>query len=101
VENLQALVVTPDEKAVIFITGSIKFGKRRSQISFSRLQRDNGNFSFSKQIPGEFLEQPLNNPSKCALAVHGTDTSEDIVTVLIAYCDGKYESKQVSFRCSG
>lgn len=101
VENLQALVITPDEKAIIFITGTTVRGRRRSRISFSRLQNDNGNFSFSKQSAGEFLERPLNNPSKCAVAIQNSNASEDFVTVLIAYCDGNCESKQVTFRNSG
>jgi hypothetical protein len=97
VENLQALVITPDEKAIIFITGTTAGGRRRSKISFSRLQNDNGNFSFSKQCAGELLDQPLNNPKKCAVAIQRANASGDFVTVHIAHCDGKHESKQVSF----
>jgi hypothetical protein len=92
VDNLHALIITPDEKAVIFIT------ERRSKISFSRLQNENGNFSFTKQQNSGVLEKPLRHPKRCAVAIVETNAAQDSIKLLIAHCDGTYATKQVSLK---
>jgi hypothetical protein len=100
IEHLQALVITPDEKAVIFVTGTTSF-RRRSKLSFSHLRNDNGHLSFGNQHDVGKLERPLTNPSRCAIGIRGTNVSGDNVTVLIAHCDGTHESHQVNLRNPG
>lgn len=86
-DNLQALAISPDETAVVFVTGS----KGKSEVSISRLGIENGNFSLSDMCSGIKLAKSIKYPKKSAVAIR---IAGEEITVIVAHSDGTDEIKR-------
>jgi hypothetical protein len=96
IKNLHAVVLSPNEKAAIFMTTSANIKGRYSKLLVSALRSEEGQFSIGCQNEVGILEKPLINPSRDAIAVQASGATDEKVTVLIAHSDGSSESHEVS-----
>jgi hypothetical protein len=108
VKNLQAVVVTPNEEAVIFITSSTTVSLRRglrnvSKISVARITKlAQEKYRTLGDISGEeVLNYHLGSPAKCDIAIEEHTSSQSQVRVLIGHSNGKFEVKDVNLPDSG
>jgi hypothetical protein len=102
VKNLQAMVVTPNEEAVIFIasstTASLWHGLHHvSKISVARITRlAQGNYRILGDISREEnLTYHLDSPAKCDIVIEEHTSSDTQVKVLIAHSNGNFEVKDI------
>lgn len=94
--HLQAMVVSPNEKALIFVeTAWTTWSGRRSSIYVAPIQHRNGHSLVGDVQQETSLNKALSNPSKCAVAVDYANINDDWTTLLIAHSDGTFESKPV------
>jgi hypothetical protein len=103
VKNLQAMVVTPNEEAVIFITSSTTASlwhglHHISKISVARITKlAQGNYRILGDISGEdVLTYHLDSPAKCDIVIEEHTSSDTRVKVLIAHSNGNFEVKDVN-----
>ena len=97
VKNLQAMVVTPNEEAVIFITSSWHGLHHVSKISVARITKlAQGNYRVLGDISwGDNLTYHLDSPAKCDIVIEEHTSSDTQVKVLIAHSNGNFEVKDV------
>jgi hypothetical protein len=94
-KGLQALVVTPDENAIIFIRSSKRGFRWSSKISVGLIEKA-GNYRILGNISEEEnLEYHLEKPDSCDVVIEASQGPATHVRVLIAHCNGKFEVKQV------
>ena len=98
VKNLQAMVVTPNEEAVIFITSSWHGLHHVSKISVARITKlAQGNYRILGDISGEYiLTYRFEPPAKCDIVIDEHTSSDTRVKVLIAHSNGNFEVKDVN-----
>lgn len=97
IKNLQAVVVTPDEKAVVFIRSKtkLKWGglpQSESKISAAKiitvgLYRYIGGIS-----PEQTLVNYLKKPDTCNVVTEEVRNSDTLVRILIAHSNGNFET---------
>lgn len=100
--NLQAIVVTPNEDAVIFITSNREWSLRGlrtlvSKISTCRITKagDSNYRTLGSVIAGETLNYHLDRPERCDIVIEEHTSSNTQVTVLIVHNNGYFEVKDV------
>ena len=96
VENLQAIVVTPNEEAVVFITSCRKGFQFKSQVSIGRINRVGETKVLGSISDGEDLQYYLKKPAKCDVVIEDHTSTNARVRVLIAHSNGDFEIKDVS-----
>ena len=100
-KHLQAIVVTPNEDAVIFIRSSWKVtnpfkGKQlESKISCARIVHDGNNKVLGSISKEEDLRYYLDKPTKCDVVIEAHTSTTTKVRVLIAHSNGNFEAKVV------
>lgn len=96
-KNLQAMVVTPNEEAVVFITGSRSWRHAKSKISIGRINQIGETKVLASISKEEDLQYYLNKPEKCNVVIEDHNTSTNTkVRVLIAHSNGIFEVKELN-----
>jgi uncharacterized protein YrrD len=95
-ENLQAIVVTPNEEAVVFITRSRKWGHFKSKISIGRINQIGGSKVLASISEEEDLQYYLKKPEKCDVVIEDHTSTNTKVRVLIAHSNGIFEVKELN-----
>jgi uncharacterized protein YrrD len=98
-KNLQAMVVTPNEEAVVFITGSRNWLHSKSKISIGRINQIGETKVLASISEEEDLEHYLNKPEKCNVVVQENQDHTSTNTklrVLIAHSNGIFEVKELN-----
>lgn len=94
-KNLQAMVVTPNEEAVVFITGSRKWMHSKSKISIGRINQIGETKVLASISEEEDLQHYLNKPEKCNVVIEHHTSTNTKVRVLIAHSNGIFEVKEL------
>jgi hypothetical protein len=97
--NLQAVVVTPNEDAVVFIRSSSagRMSRHVSKIFVCPIGKVGDYFyiDYDKQSSPELLQNVLVKPDKCEVVIEGYEGRRRDINVLIAQSDGKFEVKDL------
>jgi len=97
-KNLQAIVVTPNEEAIIFIRSSrrgtfkVQF---KSTISIARINRIGETRVLGSMSEEKDLLYYLKKPAKCDVVIDEHTSTNTMVRVLIAHSNGDFEVKDV------
>lgn len=94
-KGLQAVVVTPDENAVIFIRSSKKGFRWFSKVSVGLIEKEGDYRTLGNISEEENLDFHLEKPDSCDVVVEATHSPATHIRVLIAHCNGKFEVKEV------
>jgi hypothetical protein len=99
-ENLQAIVVTPNEDAVLFITStsSVTWNgtKSESKISCARIEQNGECLVLGTISSPVGLQYRLEKPAKCDVVIEAHNSTSTEVRVLIAHSNGNFEAKYVN-----
>jgi hypothetical protein len=98
--NLQAIAVTPNEEAVVFIRQfknvTRKGLKLTSKISVGRIERKGDYRMLGNISDNEDLQFYLDKPDKCDVVIEEHTSTNTTVRVLIAHHNGNFEVKEVN-----
>lgn len=97
--NLQAVVVTPNEDAVVFIRPSSagRFKSHVSRVFACPIEKAGDYFyiDYDKESIPELLQNVLVKHDKCEVVIQEYEGSRRDIKVLIAQSDGKFEVKDL------
>jgi hypothetical protein len=103
-KNLQAIVVAPNEEAVVFIRWSKNLFtgfQSKSKISIGRIERVGGYKVLGSISEEEDLQYSLEKPAKCDVVIEEHTNTNTKVRVLIAHSNGNFEVKDVNLPGGG
>ena len=97
--HLQTMVVTPNEKAIVFIkshTGiSLRGVHTTSKISIARIENHDGFKVVGNPSAEEDLTHHLERPDSCEVVIEERTSTNEQVRVLIGHRNGAFEIKDM------
>ncbi len=95
VSSLQAMVVTPNEEAVVFIRSHRILFRVTSRISIARIENHNGFKTVGTLGHEEDLKYRLEKPDSCEVVIEEHTSTSEGVRVLIGHRNGDFEVKDM------